>query len=234
MFFINTIQHAERMIGPTANFQGRCGRRTLRQPRHRFARTGVLFDQHGLGGLLRCPRRRDRMDPDLRAGSQPGRRPARRDLNLQSFELHMTHVPAVQAHQVRGDLEPVHADEGRNVRSAPWALARTPSQLVTSMINMVSARPSTGERTIAISVLLSPIHWMLGRPAWATPAPMMPPTKAWLDDDGSPLSYVTTFQNIAPTSAPNTTAGVIRSLSIRPLPIVSATFCSAGHCSVRK
>ena len=44
-----------------------------------------------------------------------------------------------------------------------------------------------------------------------------------------PLSQVTTFQNIAPTSAPNTTAGVTRSLSISPLPIVSATLCSAGH-----
>ena len=49
-----------------------------------------------------------------------------------------------------------------------------------------------------------------------------------------PFSQVTTFQNIAPTSAPNTTAGVTRSLSIRPLPIVSATLCSCGHCSARK
>ena len=64
---------------------------------------------------------------------------------------------------------------------------------------------------------------MLGKPACATPAPTSPPTSAWLDDDGMPFSQVTTFQNIAPTSAPKTTAGVTRSLSIRPLPIVSAT-----------
>ena len=44
-----------------------------------------------------------------------------------------------------------------------------------------------------------------------------------------PLSQVTMFQNIAPTSAPNTTAGVTKSLSIRPLPMVSATLCSSGH-----
>ena len=60
---------------------------------------------------------------------------------------------------------------------------------------------------------------------------MMPPTSAWLDEEGMPLSQVTTFQNIAPTSAPNTTAGVTRSLSIRPLPIVSATLCSSGTAS---
>ena len=63
---------------------------------------------------------------------------------------------------------------------------------------------------------------------------MIPPTSAWLDEDGIPLSQVTTFQNIAPTSAPNTTPGVTRSLSIRPLPIVSATAWRLGKASVRK
>ena len=91
------------------------------------------------------------------------------------------------------------------------------------MISIASIMPSVGDRTIAIRVLLSPVHWTPVRPAWATPAPMIPPTSAWLDEEGMPLSQVTTFQNIAPTSAPNTTDGVTRSLSIRPLPIVSAT-----------
>lgn len=71
-------------------------------------------------------------------------------------------------------------------------------------------------------------------PAWATPEPIIPPTSAWLDEEGSPFSQVMTFQNMAPTSAPNTTAGVIRSLSISPWPIVSATLCSAGKAIVRK
>ena len=102
------------------------------------------------------------------------------------------------------------------------------------MISIDRIMPSVGDRTIAISVLLRPVHWTPASPAWATPAPMIPPTSAWLDDDGMPLSQVTTFQNIAPTSAPNTTAGVTRSLSISPLPIVSATLCSSGTASVRK
>src|SRR3546814_8514411 len=62
-------------------------------------------------------------------------------------------------------------------------------------------------------------------------APTMPPTSAWLDEDGIPLSQVTMFQNIAPTSAPNTTAGVTRSLSISPAPMVSATLRSEEHTS---
>ncbi len=122
----------------------------------------------------------------------------------------------------------------RKVRSAPAAVARTPSQLVASMISIDRIIPSVGERTIAISVLLSPFHWIPVRPAWATPAPTIPPTRAWLDEEGRPLSHVTMFQNIAPISAPNTTAGVTRSLSIRPLPIVSATLCSSGTASERK
>ena len=94
--------------------------------------------------------------------------------------------------------------------------------------------PSTGDSTMAMRVLFSPIHLMLPIPACATPDPISPPTSAWLDELGMPFSHVTTFQNIAPISAPNTTAGVIRSLAISPWPIVSATLCSAGKARVRK
>jgi len=83
-------------------------------------------------------------------------------------------------------------------------------------------------------VLLSPTHLIPPIPACATPEPISPPTSAWLDEEGMPLSHVTTFQNIAPISAPNTTAGVITSLAISPWPIVSATLCSAGKARVRK
>ena len=48
--------------------------------------------------------------------------------------------------------------QDRNVRSAPAAVARTPSQLVSSMISIASIMPSVGDRTIAIRVLLSPVH----------------------------------------------------------------------------
>ena len=102
------------------------------------------------------------------------------------------------------------------------------------MISIDRIMPSVGDRTIAMRVLLSPVHWIPVSPAWATPAPTIPPTSAWLDEEGMPLSQVTTFQNIAPTSAPKTTDGVTRSLSIRPLPIVSATACNCGHNRVRK
>src|SRR3546814_11150111 len=85
-----------------------------------------------------------------------------------------------------------------------------------------------------MTVLLSPAHWMPSNPACATPAPTMPPTSAWLDEEGMPLSQVTMFKNIAPTSAPNTTAGVTRSLSISPAPIISATLCSAGKAGLRQ
>src|SRR3546814_8858956 len=78
------------------------------------------------------------------------------------------------------------------------------------MTSIDSSMPSSGERKMAMTVLFSPAHWMPSNPAWATPAPTMPPTSAWLDEDGIPLSQVTMFQNIAPTSAPNTTAGVTR------------------------
>src|SRR3954453_10692878 len=75
---------------------------------------------------------------------------------------------------------------------------------------------------------------MLGKPACAMPAPTMPPTSAWLEDDGMPFTQVTTFQNTAPTSAPNTTAGVTTSLLMRPLPIVSATLWNDGHFNAMK
>jgi hypothetical protein len=47
--------------------------------------------------------------------------------------------------------------------------------------------------------------------------------RAWLDEDGMPFHQVMTFHVIAPTSAPKITAGVTTSLSMMPLPTVSAT-----------
>ncbi len=118
--------------------------------------------------------------------------------------------------------------------SANFAVARRSAQLLINITSIARNMPSIGDRKIAMTVLLSPVHWMPSNPAWATPAPTIPPTSAWLDEEGMPLSQVTTFQNIAPTSAPNTTAGVTRSLSIKPAPIVSATLCSAGKARLRK
>lgn len=108
------------------------------------------------------------------------------------------------------------------------------SQLVSSITSIASIMPMVGDSTMAISVLLSPPHFTPVSPAWATPEPIMPPTSAWLDDDGMPFIQVTTFQNIAPISAPNTTAGVMKLRSISPWPIVSATLCRLGKAIVRK
>ena len=86
-------------------------------------------------------------------------------------------------------------------------------------------KPMTGEATMAITVLVVPALSTTPGPAAAIPAPSSPPISAWLDDEGMPFTQVSTFQNIAPTSAPNTTAGVTVSGSTMPLPTVSAT-CS--------
>ena len=55
------------------------------------------------------------------------------------------------------------------------------------------------------------------------PAPSRPPIRAWLLLEGMPSTQVIRFQAIAPISAPNTTAGVMMSAEMMPLPIVSAT-----------
>ena len=76
---------------------------------------------------------------------------------------------------------------------------------------------------MAIRVLLVPALSTAPKPLWAIPAPSSPPISAWLDDEGSPFSQVSTFQNIAPMSAAKTTTGVTTSLSMMPEPTVSAT-----------
>jgi hypothetical protein len=49
-----------------------------------------------------------------------------------------------------------------------------------------------------------------------------------------PLSQVTTFQNIAPTRAPEDHAGRHQIARDQPWPIVSATLCRLGKVIVRK
>jgi hypothetical protein len=56
------------------------------------------------------------------------------------------------------------------------------------------------------------------------PAPIRPPTSAWLLLDGMPSHQVRTFQQIAPASAPNTTSGSIMPGLTTPLLIVAATW----------
>ena len=49
-----------------------------------------------------------------------------------------------------------------------------------------------------------------------------------------PFTQVTMFQNIAPASAPKTTAGRDQILVDQPLADRVGDLCSAGHCSARK
>ncbi len=51
---------------------------------------------------------------------------------------------------------------------------------------MASMKPNSGDNTIAAAVLRTPLATNLPTPAFATPAPMMPPTKAWEELDGMP------------------------------------------------
>src|SRR5262245_10775564 len=60
-------------------------------------------------------------------------------------------------------------------------------------------------------------------PAAAIVAPTTPPISACEDDDGRPNHHVARFQQIAPTSPPNTTVGVIAPASTIPPAMVAAT-----------
>ena len=61
-------------------------------------------------------------------------------------------------------------------------------------------------------------------PALAMTAPTMPPISACDELDGMPNHQVTTFQEIAPISAPKTTWWSTTPGSTMPLPTVAATF----------
>ena len=111
-----------------------------------------------------------------------------------------------------------------NVPSAVRAEARENNQDDSSISSIETTRPITGESTMAEVVEVTPFHTIAPVPACIVPAPSSPPIKAWLDDEGIPRHQVMTFHVIAPTSAPKITCGVITSLSMMPLPTVSATF----------
>jgi hypothetical protein len=90
---------------------------------------------------------------------------------------------------------------------------------------MRAARPQISGARIAGATTFSRITvpFTASLPAETIAAPMSPPMRAWLDDDGSPAVHVKRFQAIAPTSAAN---GVRRSRttsSTMPEEIVAAT-----------
>ena len=74
------------------------------------------------------------------------------------------------------------------------------------------------------TVLSTPAAISAPAPALAMTAPTMPPISACDELDGMPYHQVTTFQKIAPISAPNTTWWSMTPGSTMPLPTVAATF----------
>ena len=72
---------------------------------------------------------------------------------------------------------------------------------------IASKKPVRGESTIAEPMTPTPPQTTAMSPTLAMPAPIRPPTKAWLLLDGMPSHHVKTFQTMAPARAPNTTRG---------------------------
>ena len=80
-----------------------------------------------------------------------------------------------------------------------------------------------GETTMNIRVFSIPGKTIALAPPATNPAPIRPPIKAWLLEDGRPKYHVIKFQVIAPTNAATITYTVENSGCIIPLPTVAAT-----------
>ena len=102
-----------------------------------------------------------------------------------------------------------------------------------STITSASTKPVAGDITMALAVLPRPDHTTAFQPALVTPAPTSPPIRAWDDEDGIPASQVTTFQMMAPISAPKITWSVMMLGATMPVPMVLAT-CSPNTAKAMK
>jgi len=86
-----------------------------------------------------------------------------------------------------------------------------------------SRKPISGETKMNSTVFQMPAPISELAPDFAIVAPTMPPISACDELDGMPYHHVTTFQKVAPMSAPNTTCWSTTSGSTMPLPTVAAT-----------
>ena len=75
----------------------------------------------------------------------------------------------------------------------------------TSHNNSASAKPSSGDQTIAATVFSVPHQTTALNPALAAPAPINPPIRACELDEGIAPHQVSRFQTMAPISAPKMT-----------------------------
>jgi hypothetical protein len=108
-------------------------------------------------------------------------------------------------------------------RRAPRRAPRSSSQ--------AAPKPRAGERARAVSDPTTPVGWppptppqlTAPTPASTTVAPTRPPTRAWLELDGSPSRQVVTFQDTAAVRAAPTTVAVWAGSTSAMLAMVLAT-----------
>ncbi len=103
--------------------------------------------------------------------------------------------------------------------------------IATSII--ASRKPTSGDSTMASTVLVNPLQTAAEIPALAMPPPIRPPISAWDDEDGMPSAQVTRFQTMAPTRAAKITWASTIEGSMMPVPMVWAT-CSPNTMKATK
>src|SRR4051812_12428404 len=111
----------------------------------------------------------------------------------------------------------------RNARSTANGVERTESHDTIATSTSASKNPTTGDSTMAISVLDSPLHTTDETPALARPPPSNPPINACELLEGMPNPQVTRFQTMAPIRAAKMTRSSIMAGSMIPVPMVLAT-----------
>src|SRR5216684_7573930 len=106
----------------------------------------------------------------------------------------------------------------RKARSTANGVERTESHDTIATSTSASRNPTSGDSTMASSVLVSPLQTAADRPAFAIPPPTSPPISACELEDGIPSAQVIRFQTMAPISAAKITLVSIIEGSMIPVP----------------
>src|SRR5258708_22874292 len=93
----------------------------------------------------------------------------------------------------------------RKARSTANGVERTDAQETITTSTIASTNPTSGDSTMASSVLISPLQTAAESPAFAMPPPTNPPIQAGELQDGSPTPQVLKFHAMTPISAANIT-----------------------------
>ncbi len=112
----------------------------------------------------------------------------------------------------------------RKARSTANGVERTDAHETIATSTIASKNPTSGDSTMASSVLESPLHTATEIPPLAIPAPTSPPIRACELEDGIPNPHVIRFQTIAPINAAKMTCASMMLGSTIPVPMVCATF----------